>query len=226
MDLVIIYEDDDIIVINKDNGLVVHPTVNKKNNTLVNGLLYYSPNLSDIGGELRPGIVHRLDAFTTGLLVVAKNNDTHKILVQQFNDRMVTRKYMALVWGVILNDKGTIKAPIGRKINERKKQTVTSINSKEAITHFRVIKRFKEVTLVEVSLETGRTHQIRVHFNYIGHPVVNDAVYSKRKIIDDSGPCLHAKVLGFNHPTTNKYVEFSCSIPTCFNNILEKFKEE
>lgn len=223
IDINIVYEDDDIIVINKDNGMVVHPALGNEKGTLVNGLLYYYDHLSDINGELRPGIVHRIDSFTTGLLVVAKNNEAHQELAKQLKDRTMVRKYYALVWGVINNDTGTIDAPIGRDINNRKRQTVTSINSKKAITHFKVIKRFKETTLVEASLETGRTHQIRVHFNYIKYPIVNDSVYGIKKTIDDSGQCLHAKTLGFNHPKTGKYLEFDSELPNCFVNIMQIF---
>ncbi len=223
MDIDIVYEDDDVIVVNKDNDVVVHPASYSESGTLVNGLLYHFKNLSDINGELRPGIVHRLDSFTTGLLVVAKNNVAHEVLAKQFSNRTPVRKYYALVWGVINNDTGTIDAPIGRDINNRKKQAVTSINSKQAITHFKVIKRFKEVTLIEASLETGRTHQIRVHFNYIKHPIVNDPVYGRKKIIDKTGQCLHAKKIGFTHPTTGKHLEFDSELPTCFKNIMESF---
>src|SRR5690606_17762444 len=144
---------------------------------------------------LRPGIVHRIDAYTTGLLMIAKNDKTHEFLAKQLEKKTIVRKYQALVWGVIKNDTGTIDAPIGRDTKERKKQAVTAFNSKPAVTHFRVLKRFKEVTLIELSLETGRTHQIRVHMSYIGYPIVNDPVYGKRKLIDDSGQCLHAKTL-------------------------------
>ena len=226
MDLDIVYEDDDIIVVNKQNGLVVHPAVGNNSGTLVNGLMYHSKNLSDINGEFRPGIVHRIDAYTTGLLVVAKNNKAHEFLAHQLEEKTTHRKYIALVWGVINNDTGTIDAPIGRDLKDRKKMTVTANNSKHAITHFKVLKRFKDATLIEVELETGRTHQIRVHMNYIGHPVVNDPVYGNRKLIDDSGQCLHAKELGFIHPTTKKYVEFDSELPECFKNILNKFEEE
>ncbi len=222
IDLDIVYEDNDIIVVNKENGMVVHPAYKNKTGTLVNGLLYHYKELSDINGKLRPGIVHRLDSFTTGLLLVAKNNEVHKSLIKQLKDRTMVRKYYALVWGVIHNDTGTIDAPIGRDINDRKKYAVIATNSKEAITHFKVIKRFNEVTLVEVSLETGRTHQIRIHFNYIGHPIVNDPVYSGRKIIDDTGQCLHAKTIGFNHPKTNNYIEINSELSECFLNIMKK----
>ena len=223
MDLDIVYEDDDVIVVNKQNGLVVHPAPGNYSHTLVNGLMYHSKNLSDIN-EFRPGIVHRIDAYTTGLLVVAKNNKAHELLAKQLEEKTTYRKYIALVWGVINHDTGTIDAPIGRDINDRKKMSVTSINSKSAVTHFKVLERFKDATLIELQLETGRTHQIRVHMNYIGHPVVNDPVYGNRKLIDNTGQCLHAKSLGFVHPTKNEYMEFNVDTPECFNNIVEIFR--
>ena len=222
----IVYEDDDIMVINKANGMVVHPAPGNIHGTLVNALLYYSKKLSDINGSFRPGIVHRIDAYTTGLLIIAKNNKAHEILADELSRKEVSRKYIALVWGVINEDTATIDAPIGRDINDRKKMAVTSINSKDAITHLKVLERFKDMTLVELKLETGRTHQIRVHMNYIGHPVVNDPVYGKRKLIDDSGQCLHAFELAFIHPTTKKHMEFKCELPECFNNILNKVRND
>jgi 23S rRNA pseudouridine1911/1915/1917 synthase len=225
MDLDIIYEDDDVIVVNKPNGMVVHPAVGNKSKTLVNGLLYHSKNLSTINGEFRPGIVHRIDAYTTGLLMVAKNDKAHKILAKELEEKKTTRKYIALVWGIINTDTGTIDAPIGRDINDRKKMAVTDINSKDAITHFKVIERYSNATLIELKLETGRTHQIRVHMNYIGYPVVNDPVYGRRKLIDNTGQCLHAKTLGFIHPTTHEYMEFDSPLPPCFENILKQFKD-
>lgn len=225
MDLDIIYEDDDVIVVNKPNGMVVHPAVGNKSKTLVNGLLYHSKNLSTINGEFRPGIVHRIDAYTTGLLMVAKNDKAHKILAKELEEKKTTRKYIALVWGIINTDTGTIDAPIGRDINDRKKMAVTDINSKDAITHFKVIERYSNATLIELKLETGRTHQIRVHMNYIGYPVVNDPVYGRRKLIDNTGQCLHAKILGFIHPTTHEYMEFDSPLPPCFENILKQFKD-
>lgn len=224
MDLDVVYEDDDVIIINKPNGLVVHPGVGNKSNTLVNGLLYHFKNLSSLNGEDRPGIVHRIDAYTTGLLMVAKNDFAHEKLANQLEKKTTKRKYVALVWGVIKNDTGTIDAPIGRDSNDRKKQAVTSANSKESVTHFKVIKRFKEVTLIELELETGRTHQIRVHMNYIGYPIVNDSVYGKRKLVDDSGQCLHAKMLGFIHPRTDKYMEFDSEIPESFIKVMNCFE--
>ena len=225
MDLDIIYEDDDVIVVNKPNGMVVHPAVGNKSKTLVNGLLYHSKNLSTINGEFRPGIVHRIDAYTTGLLMVAKNDKAHKILAKELEEKKTTRKYIALVWGIINTDTGTIDAPIGRDINDRKKMAVTDINSKDAITHFKVIERYSNATLIELKRETGRTHQIRVHMNYIGYPVVNDPVYGRRKLIDNTGQCLHAKTLGFIHPTTHEYMEFDSPLPSCFENILKQFKD-
>ena len=224
--LEIVYEDDDVIVVNKPNGMVVHPAIGNNHGTLVNALLYHSKKLSDINGEFRPGIVHRIDAYTTGLLMVAKNNKAHEILANELSKKETTRKYVALVWGVIKEDTATIDAPIGRDSNDRKKMAVTSINSKDAITHLKVLKRFKDATLIELQLETGRTHQIRVHMNYIEHPVVNDPVYGKRKLIDETGQCLHAKTIGFIHPTTNKYMEFTSELPECFTNILNIFEEE
>lgn len=226
MDLDIVYEDDDVIVVNKANGVVVHPAPGNYTGTLVNGLLYHSKNLSNINGEFRPGIVHRIDADTTGLLVVAKNDKAHEKLAKQFEEKTNHRKYYALVWGVIENDTGTVDAPIGRDPKDRKKMAVVDTNSKEAVTHFRVLERYKEATLIELKLETGRTHQIRVHMKYIGHPVVNDSVYSRAKVFDETGQCLHAKELGFIHPTTNEYMEFSCELPECFTRIQNILKEQ
>ena len=225
MDLDIVYEDDDVIVVNKPNGMVVHPAIGNTKHTLVNGLLYHSKELSKKNGEFRPGIVHRIDAYTTGLLMIAKNDKAHEFLAKQLSEKTTYRKYIALVWGVINNDTGTIDAPIGRDINDRKKMSITA-DGKEAITHFKVLERYKTATLIELKLETGRTHQIRVHMNYINHPVVNDPVYGKRKLIDNTGQCLHAKELGFIHPKTKKYMEFNIELPECFINILNKFKEE
>lgn len=226
MNLDIVYEDDDVIVVNKPNHLVVHPAPGNPTNTLVNGLLYHSKNLSNINGEFRPGIVHRIDADTTGLLMVAKNDFAHASLAKQLEEKTTKRVYQALVWGVIKEDTAKIDAPIGRSEQDRKKMTVTDVNAKEAVTNLRVLKRFKNATLVELILETGRTHQIRVHMNYIGHPVINDPVYGNRKIIDDSGQCLHAKDLGFIHPRTNKELYFTSELPKCFTNILEKLERE
>ncbi len=222
MDLDIIYEDEDVLVVNKANGVVVHPGAGNHSGTLVNGLLYHT-KLSDVNGNERPGIVHRIDAYTTGLLMVAKNNKAHEILAKELASKKTYRKYVALVWGVILNDSGEIDAPIGRSKNDRKKMAVRA-DGKEAITHFKVLKRFEKATLIELRLETGRTHQIRVHMDYIGHPVVNDPVYGNRKLFDDSGQCLHAKELGFIHPRTGEYMQFDSELPLCFTNILKKFE--
>ena len=225
MNLDIVYEDHDVIVVNKANGVVVHPAPGNYSNTLVNGLIFHSKQLSSLNGEFRPGIVHRIDADTTGLLMVAKNDKAHAILAKQLEEKTTTRRYIALVWGVIKEDSVTIDAPIGRDKSDRKKMAVTDENSKEAITNCTVLERYKDTTLIELELKTGRTHQIRVHMNYINHPVVNDPVYGRRKIIDSSGQCLHAKTLGFIHPSSNKYMEFDSNLPDCFLNILDMFKD-
>ena len=223
MPLDIVYEDDDVIVVNKANGVVVHPALGNFEHTLVNGLLYHS-KLSDTT-DFRPGIVHRIDQYTTGLLMIAKNNKAHEFLSKELEEKKTYRKYVALVWGVIKEDTATIDAPIGRDINDRKKMAVTDINSKEAITHLKVLERYENATLVELQLETGRTHQIRVHMNYINHPVVNDPVYGKRKLIDKTGQCLHAKELGFTHPRTLEFMKFDSELSECFLNILKEFKK-
>ncbi len=220
----IVYEDDDLLVVNKPNGMVVHPAVGNPHGTLVNALLYHSKNLSDINGNFRPGIVHRIDADTTGLLVVAKNNETHIALAEQLKNKTTHRKYIALCWGVIEEDSGDIIAPIGRDLKDRKKMAVTDKNSKDAVTHFRVLERYKNATKVELELETGRTHQIRVHMNYIGHPIINDKVYGNRKLFDETGQCLHAKTLGFIHPRTKQYMEFDSPLPECFLNIEKQLE--
>lgn len=220
----IVYEDDDLLVVNKPNGMVVHPAVGNPHGTLVNALLYHSKNLSDINGNFRPGIVHRIDADTTGLLVVAKNNETHIALAEQLKNKTTHRKYVALCWGVIEEDSGDIIAPIGRDLKDRKKMAVTDKNSKDAVTHFRVLERYENATKVELELETGRTHQIRVHMNYIGHPIINDKVYGNRKLFDETGQCLHAKTLGFIHPRTKQYMEFDSPLPECFLNIEKQLE--
>ena len=222
MKLDIVYEDDDVIVVNKANGVVVHPGAGNHSGTLVNGLLYHT-KLSDLNGDVRPGIVHRIDAYTTGLLMIAKNNKAHEFLAMQLAEKKTYRKYVALVWGVIKCDSGEIDAPIGRSKTDRKKMSVC-IDGKKAITHFKVLKRYDKATLIELKLETGRTHQIRVHMNYIGHPIVNDPVYGNRKLFDNTGQCLHAKELGFVHPKTLKYMHFDSELPECFVNILKKFE--
>lgn len=219
----IYYEDDDIIIVNKPSGMVVHPANGNYSKTLVNALLYHTKNLSN--NDIRPGIVHRIDKDTSGLLMVAKNDEAHKFLSEQLSKHEINRKYIALVWGVIPHDTGTIDAPIGRDKNDRQKMAVTDINSKEAITHFKVLERYKYATLIELKLETGRTHQIRVHMNYIGFPIVNDPVYGRKKIINDYGQMLHAACLGFIHPKTKKYMEFNAELPKEFVEILEQFKK-
>lgn len=225
IDLDIVYEDNDILVINKQNGLVVHPAPGNYNHTLANALTYYSDSLSDINGEFRPGIVHRIDAFTTGLLVIAKNNKAHEFLASELASKNIRRTYEALVWGTIKEDTGTIDAPIGRDPKDRKKMAVVA-SGKAAITNFKVLERFKRATLLEIELETGRTHQIRVHMNYINHPVVNDPIYGNYPLIDKSGQVLHAKKLELIHPTTKEKMVFEAKIPLEFENILDKLKME
>lgn len=221
----IYYEDDDLIVVNKPSGMVVHPAPGNYTGTLVNALLYHTNNLSSVNTNIRPGIVHRIDADTSGLLLVAKNDKAHNILADAIAKKEVVREYIALVEGIIKEDTATIDAPIGRDINNRKKMCVTGDNSKDAVTHIRVLERLNEATLIKCKLETGRTHQIRVHLKYIGHPVVNDPVYSNKKLIDQKfGQMLHAEKLGFVHPTTKEYMEFTSPVPDKFNKILEMYK--
>lgn len=223
MNLEIVYEDDDVIVVNKPRNLVVHPAAGNGSGTLVNGLLHHSrTNLSDIGGDFRPGIVHRIDKDTSGLLMVAKNNAAHQHLSEQLREKTVTRKYIALVYGAIEHDKGTIDAPIGISQVDRKKRAVTSINSKHAVTHFKLLAKNTAFSLVECQLETGRTHQIRVHFEYIKHPLVGDPKYFSRKKGSGDGQYLHAYQLGFIHPKTGEYLEFNAPLPEYFVEKLEE----
>lgn len=223
----IYYEDDDLIVVNKPSGMVVHPAPGNYTGTLVNALLYHTNNLSTVNTNIRPGIVHRIDADTSGLLLVAKNDKTHNILAEAIQKKEVVREYIALVEGVIKEDTATIDAPIGRDVNNRKKMCVTATNSKEAVTHIRVLERLSSSTLIKCKLETGRTHQIRVHLNYIGHPVVNDPVYGNKKLIDEEfGQMLHAEKLGFVHPTTKEYMEFTAPVPKRFSEILEIYRNK
>ena len=223
----IVYEDDYLLVVNKKSGMVVHPGSGNYKDTLVNALMYYCNSLSQVNGKVRPGIVHRIDADTSGLLLVAKNDEVHNNLAKQISEKSVLRKYKALVHGVILEDTATIDAPIGRDVNDRKKMAVTDVNSKDAITHIRVLERYKNSTLIECVLETGRTHQIRVHMAYINHPVVNDPVYGYKKVDDkEFGQMLHAGVIGFIHPKTNKYLEFSVDVPDKFKDILKKYQND
>ena len=225
MDIDIVYEDDDVMVINKKSGVVVHPAPGNYSGTLVNGLMYLSKDLSHVNGEFRPGIVHRIDKDTSGLLIVAKNDKAHRILAEELKEKKIKRKYIALVSGVINHDIGEIDAPIGRDPSDRKKMCVTSTNSKDAITHFRVLERYNNASLIECELETGRTHQIRVHMKYINHPVINDPVYGKNNH-GKFGQLLHAKEITFTHPTTKEVMTFSCEVPEEFNKILEEYKEE
>ena len=223
----IVYEDDYLLVVNKKSGMVVHPAVGNYSGTLVNALMYHINKLSSVNGSIRPGIVHRIDADTSGLLLVAKNDKAHNILAEAIAKKEVVREYIALVEGIIMEDTATIDAPIGRDKKDRKKMTVTSENSKDAVTHIRVLERYKDSTLIRCKLETGRTHQIRVHLSYIGHPVVNDPVYGHKKLIDkDFGQMLHAEKLGFVHPTTKEYMEFTAEPPKRFQEILNIYKEK
>lgn len=220
MDLDIVYEDSDVIVVNKPRGMVVHPAPGHTSGTLVNGLMAHCKDLSGINGVMRPGIVHRIDKDTSGLLMVAKNDVAHEALVEQLVAKTVTRKYEAIVHGVIPHDFGTIDAPIGRDKTDRQKMAVVD-NGKHAVTHFRVIERFTDFTHVECELETGRTHQIRVHMKYIGYPLAGDPKYGPRKTLDIDGQALHAGVLGFVHPRTKEYLEFQSPAPEEFQNLLE-----
>ena len=226
IDLDIIYEDDDIAIINKPQGMVVHPAPGNYSDTLVNALLHNFEHLSDLGGEIRPGIIHRLDKDTSGLLIIAKNNDSHEILSKDLKNRDVKREYIALVKGVIPDEEGIIDEPIGRNPNDRKKMAVVYKNSKRAITYYKVLERFEKYTLVGASLETGRTHQIRVHFAHIKHPIVGDLNYSKKNEFALDGQLLHSIRVGFNHPKTREYMEFSTQIPDRFNMIIKKLKWE
>lgn len=216
----IVYEDDDVIVINKPQGMVVHPAPGHDEHTLVNALLYHCP-LSTINGTFRPGIVHRIDKDTSGLLMVAKNDKAHRSLAKQLKDKTNIREYVALVHGRIAEDEGTINAPIGRSLKDRKKQAVVK-DGRNAVTHFEVLKRYRDYTFVKCILETGRTHQIRVHMKYIGHPLVGDPLYGPKKTIKGNGQFLHAGKLGFVHPTTEKLLIFEAPLPKIFQECLEK----
>lgn len=221
----IVYEDEYLLVVNKPSGMVVHPAPGNYSGTLVNALMYHCNKLSSVNGAIRPGIVHRIDADTSGLLLVAKNDMVHNDLAEQIKNKTVVRKYLALVHGVINEDTATIDAPIGRDIYDRKKMCVTADNSKDAITNIRVLERYRDATLIECVLETGRTHQIRVHMAYIKHPVVNDPVYGYKKMDDDHfGQMLHAKEIGFVHPITHEFMDFLVDPPKEFYLILDKYK--
>ena len=220
----IIYEDADVAVVNKPQGMVVHPSAGHTSGTLVNALMYHVKDLSSINGVVRPGIVHRIDKDTSGLLMIAKNDKAHNALAAELKDKKSLRKYVAIVHGNLPNDRGVIEAPIGRSDKDRKKQAVTA-KGKPAVTRFTVLERFGNYTLVELQLETGRTHQIRVHMAYIGHPVAGDPLYGPRKTLKGQGQFLHAKTLGFTHPTTGELVEFTAEEPAIFKETLEKLRE-
>ncbi|ADR24026.1 pseudouridine synthase, RluA family [Mycoplasma leachii PG50] len=227
IDLDIIYQDDDLLVINKQNNITVHPSLNNTNNTIVNALLASDVELSSINGELRPGIVHRIDKQTTGLLIIAKNDKTHKLLSEMFKSHRIYKEYLAIVTGVIKPNKGLIDAPIGRSQTDRKKMSVTAKNSKQAITTFELVERFLKNTLVKCQIQTGRTHQIRVHFNYINHPVLNDPVYGKKhQEFTDFGQYLHAYKLKFTHPITKKEIELISPLPKEFDDKIKELRGE
>ena len=222
--LEIVYEDEDVLVINKPKGLVVHPAAGHQEDTLVNGLLYsHADRLSGINGELRPGIVHRIDKDTSGLLAVAKNDFAHTVLASQLKDHSMARTYEAIVCGNLKEDSGTVDAPIGRHPTDRKKMCVTQRNSKSAVTHWEVVERFRGYTHVRCRLETGRTHQIRVHMAHIGHPILGDTVYGHKKPeLGLSSQCLHAGILCFAHPRDGHPVVVMAELPTYFQEVLEK----
>ena len=227
MDLDILYEDRDIILINKPKGMVVHPAAGHYSGTLVNGLMAHCrEDLSGINGVLRPGIVHRIDMDTTGVLIACKNDFAHTIIAQQLKVHSITRKYYAIVHGVIREEEGTVNAPIGRHPTDRKKMSINTKNGREAVTHYRVLQRFEKFTYVECQLETGRTHQIRVHMASIHHPLLGDTVYGPAKcpVSGLQGQTLHAGVLGFIHPRTGEYMEFSAPLPEYFQELLKKLK--
>lgn len=223
----ILYEDKDIILINKPKGMVVHPAAGHYSQTLVNGLMYHCRGeLSGINGVMRPGIVHRIDMDTTGVLIVCKNDFAHNSIAEQLKVHSITRKYYAIVHGVIGEDEGTVDAPVGRHPVDRKKMSINYKNGKHAVTHYRVLERFKQFTYVECQLETGRTHQIRVHMASLNHPLLGDSVYGPSKCpFKLQGQTLHAGVLGIIHPRTGEYMEFSAPLPEYFENLLEKLRK-
>ena len=224
--LEIVYEDEWLLVVNKPKGMVVHPAPGNERGTLVNALLAHCGNsLSGINGKIRPGIVHRIDKDTSGLLIVAKNDEAHQSLALQIKEHSFTRVYEAVVIGNLKEDTGSVDAPIGRDPNDRKRMKVTEKNSRSAVTHYEVLERFGDFTHLRLRLETGRTHQIRVHMASIGHPVAGDPVYGPKKVIESlGGQCLHARVIGFVHPKTGEYLEFSSELPDYFRSFLEKLR--
>lgn len=223
----IVFEDDDLLVVNKPKGMVVHPAAGNYEHTLVNALMYHcKDSLSGINGVLRPGIVHRIDKNTSGLLIVAKNDFAHNGLASQIKEHSFTREYVAVVYGNIKEDAGTVDKPIGRHKTDRKRYCVTDRNSKNAVTHYNVLERYSGFTYIKCVLETGRTHQIRVHMSYIGHPIAGDDVYGPKKVIKElNGQCLHAQKIGFVHPRTNEYLEFSSDVPCEFKAFLNKLRK-
>lgn len=223
--LEIVYEDADVAVVNKPQGMVVHPSAGHSSGTLVNALLYHIKDLSGINGVMRPGIVHRIDKDTSGLLMIAKHDQAHTKLAEELKGQKSLRKYLAIVHGNLPNDRGVIEAPIGRSEKDRKKQAVTG-KGKEAVTRFRVLERFGDYTLVELTLETGRTHQIRVHMAYIGHPVAGDLTYGPKKTLKGHGQFLHAQTLGFTHPRTGEVLTFTAEVPTIFQETLSKLRNQ
>lgn len=224
----IVYEDDDVLVVNKPKGMVVHPAAGNYTGTLVNAIMYHcGDRLSSINGVVRPGIVHRIDKDTSGLLMIAKTDRAHESLSAQLAEHSVTRKYYALVYHNIKDDEGIVNLPIGRDPRNRLRMAVTYENSKKAVTHYKVLERFGKYTLLQLILETGRTHQIRVHMSYLKHPLVGDMVYGpKKQTLPVTGQMLHAKVIGFVHPVTKEYMEFDSELPEYFNDILTKLRKE
>lgn len=223
----IVFEDDDLLVVNKPKGMVVHPAPGNPDGTLVNALLFHCKgSLSGINGVLRPGIVHRIDKDTSGLLIVAKNDKAHRVLAEQIKEHTFTREYRAVVYGNVKNDNGTVDAPIGRDPKNRQRMAVVYVNSKPAVTHYEVLNRYEGFTFMKFRLQTGRTHQIRVHMASIGHPLAGDPVYGPKKTITHlEGQCLHAGLIGFVHPTTGEYMEFSSELPQYFTSYLSTLKE-
>ena len=225
MPLDILYEDGDVCIVNKPKGMVVHPAAGHYRDTLVNGIMYHcQDSLSGINGSLRPGIVHRIDKDTTGALIICKNDKAHSCIAEQLKEHSITRRYRAIIIGNLSEDEGTVDAPIGRHPTQRKKMAVNRINGKRAVTHYRVLERFRGYTYIECQLETGRTHQIRVHMASIGHPLLGDTVYGPAKPAYPllEGQTLHAMVIGFVHPTTGAYMEFEAPLPAYFAELLQK----